>query len=404
MFARCMMFSILIVVMISQASDDSVVPLSEKDWPLFMKQKVSDPQTVWETHRRSEIVSLFENHIYGKAPDDGFQLAFERLEEKVLEHLHARWLRLATHVKTRLGQLTIKTTLFLPIEKGKPSPVFLGMHLFDSSREIPVIGQPWIGPQGQFPELAKKEPEALLKMILDRGYGLATIDANEVDPDEHDGFKNGLHALFHSEKETPHEKGDWGTLGAWAWGLSRSLDALKTLEVVDAKRVIVIGHSRMGKAALWAGAKDERFAMVISNNSGCGGAAISRRMKGETVAHINRVFPHWFCRSFHAYGDRENQLPVDQHMLVALSAPRPVYIASAEKDTWADPFGEFLSAYYASEVYRYYEIEGLNKDVRPVLNQSVGDHVGYHLRTGRHDITAFDWLKYLEFADRHLEP
>ena len=170
MFARCMMFSILIVVMISQASDDSVVPLSEKDWPLFMKQKVSDPQTVWETHRRAEIVSLFENHIYGKAPDDGFQLAFERLEEKVLEHLHARWLRLATHVKTRLGQLTIKTTLFLPIEKGKPSPVFLGMHLFDSSREIPVIGQPWIGPQGQFPELAKKEPEALLKMILDRGY------------------------------------------------------------------------------------------------------------------------------------------------------------------------------------------------------------------------------------------
>ena len=155
MISRWLMLSILIVVMMSHASDDSVVPLSETDWPLFMKQKVSDPQTVWETHRRAEIVSLFENHIYGKAPDDGFQLAFERLEEKVLEHLHARRLRLATHVKTRLGQLTINTTLILQIENGKPSPVFLGMHLFDSSREIPVIGQSWIGPRGQFPELAK---------------------------------------------------------------------------------------------------------------------------------------------------------------------------------------------------------------------------------------------------------
>jgi hypothetical protein len=398
------MFPILALVFMAHAADDPLVSLSETGWPVFMDQELSDPKTVWETHRRAEILSQFEDLVYGKAPEVGFQLAIELLEENVQEPLNARRLRLATHVTTPLGQLTIHTTLFLPLQGGKASPVFLGMHLFDSSKKIPVIGQPWIDPGEQFPDLAKKDSVTVLKMILKRGYGFATIDANDVDPDEDDGFENGIHALFHDGQNLPHQDNDWGTLAAWAWGLGRSLDALETLDAVDAKRVIVIGHSRMGKAALWAGAQDERFAMVISNNSGCGGAAISRRKKGETVAHINRNFPHWFCRSFHAYGDREDQLPVDQHMLVALSAPRPVYIASAVQDNWSDPFGEYLSGYYASEVYQYYGMEGLRKDMHPEINKSIGDRVGYHLRTGRHDITTFDWLKYLDFADRHLRP
>ena len=404
MIARWFMSPILALVFMAHAAEDSLLPLSETGWPLFMEQEVSDPKTVWETHRRAEILSHFEDQVYGKAPEDGFQLVFELLEENEQQPLNARQLRLATHVTTRRGSLTIKTTLFLPLEMDKPAPVFLGMHLFDSSKEIPVIGQPWIDPSEPLLELAQKDSVSVLTMTLKRGYGFATIDANDVDPDEHDGFDNGIHALFHDEQNVPHQDDDWGTLAAWAWGLSRSLDALETLDAVDAKRVIVIGHSRMGKAALWAGGQDERFAMVISNNSGCGGAAISRRRKGETVAHINRVFPHWFARSFHAYGGREDQLPVDQHMLIALSAPRPVYIASAEQDAWSDPFGEYLSGYYASEVYRYYGMEGLRKDMHPEINKSIGDYVGYHLRTGSHDITAFDWLKYLEFADRHLRP
>lgn len=387
---------------LSLRAEDSLVPLEETHLPPFFNGKVLEPKMVWEEHRRDEILRLFEQHVFGKAPEEGYQLTFEVMDESDLDSLKARRIKIATHVQTELGSLTIRTVVFLPLEVHSKIPVFLGMHLFDSNKEIPIVGQPWNDPDHRLSGLAEKDPTALLHMIFSRGYGLATIDANDVDPDNHDGFLNGVHGLFHSESQRPHGESDWGTLAAWAWGLSRSLDALETLEAIDSERVFVIGHSRMGKAALWAGARDERFAMVISNNSGCGGAAISRRKKGETVAHINRVFPHWFCQRFHAYGNKEDQLPVDQHMLVALSAPRPVYVASAEEDAWADPFGEFLSAYYASEIYRYHGLEGLSKEERPVLNHSIGSRVGYHLRSGRHDITAFDWLKYLEFADRHF--
>ena len=182
------------------------------------------------------------------------------------------------------------------------------------------------------------------------------------------------------------------------------MDALEKEPLIDSKRVAVFGFSRLGKAALWAGASDERFAMVLSNESGAGGAKLFHRGVGENIERLTSVFPHWYARNFKKYAGKDTELPFDQHMVISLIAPRPLYVGSAKEDTYADAEGEFTAAKAAEPVFRLLGAEGLPADAWPPVGTSVQGGIGYHVRPGKHDVLPFDWQQYLIFADKHLKP
>ena len=362
------------------------------------------------SQRRNEILALFEEHMYGKAPD--FEYKTEIYRRRLDTDLpQATQEEVAIAISTDKGRIRLNMLLTLPKSSSRV-PIFLGLnflgnHVTSENDQVSmtsnyVINNSSLGITKNFAgkeQRGKRASRWPVEMILEKGYGLATIHCGDIDPDIDDGFRNGAHALFGTQP-APNQ---WGTIAAWAWGLSRAMDYLVTDDRINPDQVAVIGHSRLGKASLWAGALDSRFALVISNDSGCGGAALSRRRIGETVAAINTSFPHWFCKNFHQYNDNEDELPIDQHMLIALIAPRPVYVASATEDRWADPKGEYMSLQLASPVYEFTQSEVIEMASPPMADtpQWRGNQ-GYHLRTGKHDITPYDWEKYLEFADQKM--
>ena len=361
----------------------------------------------WENVHRPAIYNFFETEVYGRMPEKEVPIRYELLSEG--EALAGKALRreVAMHIEGMPSPVLI--LMYIPADADGAVPAFLGMnfkgnHQKNADPEITIsVNAPKGKELGSDPERGAATSRWPLEMLMDNGYALVTIYRGDVDPDFDDGFKNGVHGLFNRAGSEPPMGNTWGTIGAWAWGLSRAMDYLETDPDVDAKRVAVLGHSRLGKTALWAGATDPRFAMVISNNSGCGGAALSSRKVGETVAAINKRFPHWFCDNYNRYSDNEAALMVDQQGLLALIAPRPLYVASAELDKWADPMGEFLAARRASPVYELYGLKGLQQDSLPAVNTPLkGGSVGYHVRTGKHDITPYDWTQYLDFADIHF--
>jgi hypothetical protein len=378
--------------------------------------KVTDAAT-WRAKRRPEVLELFRAHMHGRSPARPAEMKFEvtSVDKRALGGQATR-----KEITVRFGPEPdappMRLLLYTPNAASKPVPAFIGVN-FDGNHTISA--DPGITITGQWTWDRKTKTESLqrpagetrgksigrwpLEMILARGYAVATIPRADIEPDYEEGWRHGIRGyLLRKSGRAAFAPDDWGAIGAWAWGLSRVVDYFETDPAVDARRVIVTGHSRMGKAALWAGAQDERFAIVISNNSGEGGAALARRWFGETTEVINRVFPHWFCGNFKQYAGQESRLPMDQHELIALSAPRPVYVASAEEDRWADPRGEFLSAKHAGPVYRLFGKEGVGVDEMPAVNHPVGKTVGYHVRSGKHDVTEYDWQQYLRFADGHL--
>jgi len=381
--------------------EDGTPVRSARDWP----------------RRRAEILALFERHVYGRIP--GGRPAGMRFE--VLTQPEAALGGAAVRKQVRVlfsGKSDgpkMDLLLYLPPNSRGKAPAFLGLH-FASNHTVRNDPGILINPAWErFRKAAGKPLEApaeqmrgshasrwAVEKITGAGFALVTAYYCDIAPDRKDAFDEGVYPLFYRPGQTEPADDEWGAIGAWAWGLGRALDYLEQEPAVDARRVAVMGHSRLGKAALWASAIDPRFAIAISNNSGCMGAALSRRRFGETVEIISTAFPHWFCRNFRQYANREDALPVDQHELVALSAPRPVYAASAQEDLWADPRGEFLSLVHASPVWRLLGKRGLPATEMPPVHQPVTGDLGYHIRAGKHDVTDYDWEQYIAFAKRHF--
>ncbi len=368
-------------------------------------QPVSDAKT-WTSRRRPEILAIYEAEVYGKSPAKPPKLNYEvkSVEKSALEGKAIRKL-VTVFFGEKPDAPKMDLLVYLPAGAKKPVPVILGLsfagvHTVANDPGVPLAEQ-WVRDVKQ-PALEKSRGASISQWQVDRilsaGYGLATFYYGQIEPDFAGGMKYGIRPLFLKPGQTDPAPDEWGAVAAWAWGASRAMDYLEKDKDVDSHRVALFGHSRLGKAAIWAGAQDTRFSFVIANESGEGGAAISRRDFGERTKDLNTRFPHWFDGNFKKYSAREDEMPFDSHMLLSLIAPRGLYVASAEGDQWSDPRGEFLGAANASPVWDLFGKKGIGTMAMPPLHQPVGDNVRYHIRAGKHDVTAYDWEQYLKFA------
>jgi len=394
--------------------DESKVPEFIVPDPLttFNGTKISDIDS-WSKIRRPELFEFFESQVYGKVPGKLDDISFKVIEEDK-KALSGKAHRKQVEVTLAKNKKTLQFTILIYTPNGiANAPIFLGYN-FHGNQTVTldpkvIVTQAWNmnnESMGITNNLAMERSRGgrthrwAIDKIIANGFGLATIYYGEIDPDKND-FSDGLHQLFYKGGQENPEANEWGSIAAWAFGLSRAMDYLVHDKSVG--NVILFGHSRLGKASLWAGATDSRFAGVISNDSGCGGAALSKREFGETIGRINESFSHWFADNFNKYSDNEEALPVDQHQLLALIAPKPLYVASAQEDEWADPRGEFLAAYYVTPIYKLFGKEGIDSEQMPETNSPILNTVAYHIRTGKHDVTDYDWEQYIVWAKKFVE-
>lgn len=372
----------------------------------------------WQERQRPYLLEKFSSVMYGPVPPAPDYVDYEVIAERS-DALGGKALRREVRICCRMqdGRSHAFTLLlYMPKAVSGPVPAFLGLNFkgnqactaeadvaITTAELVIPERSPWFVSGAADESTRGTQTERWeFERVIERGYASATVHYSEIFPDRPDGFKDSVLALFHTPEQMASPQRKSGAIAAWAWGLVRALEYLLTEPRIDAGAIAVHGHSRLGKTALYAGAVDPRFAMVISNNSGCGGAALSMRGFGENLEWLLYWRTYWFNPALCAYINRERELPFDQHALIALAAPRPVYVASASLDLPADPKGEFLAAANANCVYHLFGKTGMAECEMPDLNRTVGDYIGYHIREGAHDITPFDWDCYLDFADRHF--
>jgi hypothetical protein len=372
----------------SQNYDESKVePYTLPDLLKTSRNQLVKDKATWENTRRGEVLGFFKNEVYGQMVHGYEDLVFVSTKLNTEAMSRKATLKQVQITVFKVGK-SVKLDLlyFVPNNKKGPVPVFLLINNRDKKNT-----------DANRNEKSEFWPA---EVLIDSGYAIAAFHVSDLAPDNKETYQNGALQLYPDQIKAPN---GMKAIGAWAWGASRVLDYFENDADINAKKVFVVGHSRGGKAALWAGATDTRFAMVFSNNSGNSGAALSRRKFGETIKVINTSFPHWFADNYKKYNDNESALPVDQHMLVALIAPRPVYVTSATKDLWADPKGSYLSLVHAKKVYDLYgKPSALTPEPPPVNTPIIKSILGYHNREGIHNLTVYDWTNFIRFANHHL--
>jgi hypothetical protein len=365
--------------------------------------------------RRRELLGLFSDHAYGRTPESGPEGGIRVVNTVRAPAPHvegAKRIQFTIEIGPASNPHAMRVLLYLPA--GTPRLCFAGVnfagnHTIDSDPEI-NLPRGWVYPWEGTGVVDNRATEAgrgtrarrwPVARLLEEGCSLATFYCGDLAPEQADHPQTkAFKALFPGSEDA---KTEWGNIGIWAWGLSRMRDALADLPELQDVPVIAAGHSRMGKTALWAAVQDEGFAGALVNCSGCMGAALSRRVFGETVEKISAGFPYWFCPRLREWAGNEAEMPMDQHQLLALMAPRPLLVSSADEDLWADPRGEFLATRAASEVYAMYGYGSLADAVFPDPGQTViRDRIAYFLRPGKHDMPLPVWEKALDFFTRHV--